>query len=119
MIRRSPILPLALLLSACATIAGSGVDREDNALPQHLAHIPIYWAGTLPQCGMEPVAAVSALSRAALRERAFETGGDAIVNARVQSRAQSYSIGQRRSLQTDVNNVYYGTAVKLADKCTL
>lgn len=118
MIRLTPI-PLLAVFSACATIAGSGVDREDPALPAYLAHIPIYWAGTLPQCGMQPVAAVSALSRAALRERAYEQGGDAIVNARVQSRAQSYTIGQRRSLQTDVNNIYYGTAVKLADKCTL
>lgn len=119
MIRHSPIPLLAVALSACATIAGSGVDREDTALPDHLAHIPIYWAGTLPQCAVQPVAAVSALSRAALRERAYERGGDAVVNARVQSRAQSYSIGQRRALQTDVNNIYYGTAVKLSDKCTL
>ncbi|HET7463937.1 MAG TPA: hypothetical protein VFJ82_21960 [Longimicrobium sp.] len=119
MIRHLPIPLLAAVFSACATIAGSGVDREDTALPQHLAHIPIYWAGTMPQCTIQPVGRVSALSRAALRERAFERGGDAVVDTRVQSRAESYSIGQRRSLQTDVNNIYYGMAVKLADKCTL
>lgn len=119
MIRRSPVLLLAAALSACATIAGSGVDREDTALPQHLAHIPIYWAGTLPQCTMQPVARVSAYSRAGLRELAFEHGADAVVDTRVQSRAQSYTIGQRRSLQTDVNNLYYGVAVKLSSKCTL
>lgn len=119
MIRHSPILLLALAVSACATIAGSGVDREDLALPAHLAHIPIYWAGTVPQCAVQPVARVSALSRAALRERAYERGGDAVVDARIQSRAQSYSIGQRRALQTDVNNIYYGMAVKLSGKCTL
>ena len=118
MIRLSPI-PILAVLAACATIAGSGVDREDTALPQHLAHIPIYWAGTLPQCATQPMGRVSALSRAALRERAYEAGGDAVVDARVQSRAQSYSIGQRRSLQTDVNNIYYGMAVKLSGKCTL
>lgn len=120
MIRIPVVLAAAALaaeLAACATIRGSGVDREDLALPRHLARIPIYWAGTLPGCTVEAKAAVSALSRADLRQRAYDAGADAVIDARMTSRSGNYSIGRTRAMQTSVAYIYSGTAVKLSSKC--
>lgn len=107
-----------LAASACATIKGSGVDAEDTSLPEPLSKIPIYWMGTLPQCGMTARARVSATSRAELRQRAYESGADAVVEARMFSRSverAAYSRG--RSALPVITYVYSGVAVKLAPKC--
>jgi predicted small secreted protein len=104
--------------AACATIRGSGVDAEDTTLPEPLSRIPIYWMGTLPQCGMTVMAPVSGVSRAALRERAFERGGDAVVEARMTSHSTERAPASRgRSALPAVTYVYSGMAVKLAAKC--
>ncbi|HYH81788.1 MAG TPA: hypothetical protein VEX86_18420 [Longimicrobium sp.] len=120
MIRLRLALPAAAALAAttaCATVAGSGVDARDSALPEHLASIPIYWAGTLPTCPVEPVARVAALSRAALRERAYERGADAVVDGRMQSRTTERAMVRGRGTLPMVSYVYYGVAVRLGAKC--
>lgn len=104
-------------VSACATIRGSGVDARDSALPDYLANIPIYWAGTLPPCQVQALARVAATSRAALRERAYENGADAVVDARMQSRLTQRSFTGSRSALPMVSYVYSGIAVRLASKC--
>jgi len=117
-LRIALLAAFAAALSACATIRGSGVDARDPALPQHLASIPIYWAGTLPRCPVEAVARVAALSRAALRERAYENGADAVVDGRMQSRlTQQRSFTGSRGALPMVSYVYSGIAVRLASRC--
>jgi len=111
------VLALGVSLAGCATIGGSGVDREDLALPDYLAHIPIYWAGTLPECGVQALAAVTALSRADLRRYAYEAGGDAVVDARMASRTTSALVARNRPPVTTVSYVYSGMAVRLSSKC--
>ena len=107
-----------LAAGACATIAGSGVDAEDTTLPEPLSKIPIYWAGTMPNCGMTPVARVSAATRADLRQRAYDSGADAVVDARMFSRSLERAAATRgRSALPMVTYVYAGVAVKLAPKC--
>jgi predicted small secreted protein len=118
-IRTTLLLAAAgMAAAACATIRGSGVDAEDATLPEPLSRIPIYWMGTLPDCGMTAKAPVSAVSRAALRELAFERGGDAVVDARMTSRSMERVVASRgRSALPAVTYVYSGMAVKLAAKC--
>ena len=104
--------------AACATIAGSGVDAEDTSLPEPLSKIPIYWAGKLPRCGMTAMARVSATSRAELRRQAYDSGGDAVVEARMFSRSMERAAASRgRSPLPAVTYIYAGVAVKLAPKC--
>ncbi|HEU4560652.1 MAG TPA: hypothetical protein VFS20_22560 [Longimicrobium sp.] len=104
--------------AACATIRGSGVDAEDTSLPEPLSKIPIYWSGTLPDCGMTAKARVSAGSRAELRQRAYDSGGDAVVEARMFSRSLERAAQSRgRSPMPTVTYIYSGIAVKLAAKC--
>jgi predicted small secreted protein len=114
---RISLAAAAAVLSACATLRGSGVDARDSALPDYLANIPIYWAGTLPRCPVEAVARVAATSRAALRERAYENGADAVVDGRMQSRLTQRSFTGSRGALPMVSYVYSGIAVRLASKC--
>jgi hypothetical protein len=115
--RRAALALCAAVLAGCATIRGSGVDREDLALPEYLAHIPIYWAGTLPECGVQALSAVSALSRADLRRAAWERGADAVVDARMASRASQAMVARNRPPVTTISYVYSGMAVRLSPKC--
>ena len=118
---RRPLLtllaPLSVAAGACATIRGSGVDREDTTLPDHLARIPIYWQGTLPECGVQALQSVTAFSRADLRRLAYEAGGNAVVDARMGSRASSALVSRNRPPVTTVSYVYSGMAARLPSKC--
>jgi hypothetical protein len=117
---RIPLLAVlgAAALSACASASGRGVDANDPGLPEHLGRIPIYWIGTKPQCQSVPVRAVAATSRTGLRQRAYESGADAVVEGRVSTRAvdRRPSIGNRSALP-GLLSVYEGMAVRLSPKC--
>ncbi len=118
MIRLRLALPAAAAACcACATIRGSGVDARDPALPEYLGSIPIYWSGTLPKCPVQALARVSALSRAALRERAYENGADAVVDTRMWSQTTQPAFSRNRGTLPMVSYVYSGVAVRLAARC--
>ncbi|HET7232323.1 MAG TPA: hypothetical protein VFJ16_20115 [Longimicrobium sp.] len=118
MIRRSSIAVLALLpLVACATARGGGVDEGDPSLPEPMAHIPIYWAGTAPECGVQPVRNVSARTRAGLREAAALAGANAVVDGRVSTQTAGLTQPRGAGLRPVLVNVYSGLAVRRSAKC--
>jgi predicted small secreted protein len=120
MIRRSSTTVLALLAalaSACATARGAGVDEGDASLADPVARIPIYWAGTAPECGVQPVRAVSARTRSGLRQAAASLGADAVVNGRVSTQTAGFAQPRGGGPRPVLVNVYSGLAVRRAAKC--
>jgi hypothetical protein len=108
-------------LVACASAGVSAEDQGQAPGAYDPSQVAIYWMGQKPPCGMVRLTEVQAESESGLRWAAVALRGNAVVGVRsrmVVPEASRYAY-RRTITGPAAYRVYFGTAVRLDDRCRM